>query len=127
METFVKLRPTARISYAGLTPGVDVNSMNVHQKNFALDVHVTGAKTKDGVSEVIEVNQNFEVDLGKIKAQKYSVMVILHPSIQQSTSGSITSTIVEPGESLDLSLKLKALRKIDLTSLSYFARLYVIG
>ena len=127
METFIKLRPTARISYAGFNAGEDVESAKVHYQNFAYDIKVNSATTKDGKGPVIEANQSFEVDLGWISdKRKYSVMVVIHPALQQAAQG-FSSAVVEPGEEMPLDLTFKALRKIDLTKLPYFARLYVIG
>lgn len=125
METFVKLRPLARVSYVGLKLAEGAEG-KVHHQNFAYEVKIDKGETKDGLSSTIETNQSFDLAVGALTPKKYPVMVYVHPALQMAAQG-VSSFMLEPGEEIDLTLTFKALRKIDLTKLPYTVRLYVIG
>lgn len=123
MQTFVKLRPAARLSYLGFSHGEGVES-TINVRNYALDVK--GPAWVNGEPETeIKVNQSFTLRLGLLAPKRYTCMVVVHSQLQCATMGP-SIMVLEPGEVVDLNLTFKALKNINLTEMPYSVRLYLI-
>ena len=125
MQTFVKLRPAARISYIGLKAAEGIEP-KINHGNFAMDVDVQAVMLADGsMVSTVQPNQSFTVPVGTLTPPRYTLMMVMSPAVQNACIGP-SILMLEPGESLELTMNFKALRKLDLTSIPYFARIYLI-
>lgn len=126
---FIKLRPTARVSYLGYTKGPSVTA-DVHRTHYCLNITVptvsVGAEGEAKETATILPNQSFKVALGIVSPPKYTLLLSFPLGLCNSVQGLPGTIMVEPGDSVDLTLNLKALRKINLSELDYFARMYLI-
>lgn len=126
---FIKLRPTARVSYLGFKAAEGVHA-EVHRTNYCYNITVpsvmvgTGAEARE--SAVISPNQSFKVALGMVSPPKYTLLLSFPLELCNAVQGLPGTIMIEPGDTVELNLSLKALKKIDLAELKFFARMYLI-
>lgn len=126
MQTFVKMRPATRITYIGFSPAEGVEA-KVNQNNFCMDIRIPTVKLADGTrKDSISVNQSFEVTLGNICPRRYTVLLVLPLELTNNVQGPVGPIMIEEGELVNITMNFKATRKVDLTDLPYFARIYLI-
>lgn len=125
MQTFVKLRPLSRLSYLNFTPAEGVE-LKVAQSNYCLEVKAPVIELEGKAVTEILPNQSFRVTLGKVTPRKYTATVSFPIQLSVNVQGLPGLIMVEPDEEVEITLNLKALRKINLAELPYFMRLYLI-
>lgn len=92
-----------------------------------LSVTIVGGE-KDGLEldgTTVRAGQKVALAFGDVKAGAYHILV--QPNHELGALASLmTPTIVEPGDVAELTVYLKADRQVDLTSIGWFLRLFVI-
>jgi hypothetical protein len=116
MPVMVKLRPAAKLTYIGFEQGEAVEAVAVHRNNYALEVRLSALPTEKAAT----------VDIGSISPRRYTALITVHPQLVNECPTLPSTIIAEPDEELPLVFTAKAPKTLDLQSLPWHVRIYLI-
>lgn len=81
-----------------------------------------GEEITDGI---IPANKRASIEMGTLRPQKFQAMIECNPLLHKyGTVGH--ARLVEPGDEVELTIYLKTDKQIDLSSIDWFIRVYMI-
>lgn len=82
----------------------------------------SGEEILDGI---IAANKRVSIEIGVLRPQKFQAMIECNPLLHKyGTVGH--ARIVEPGDEVDLAIYLKTDKQLDLSTIDWFLRIYMI-
>lgn len=129
MSTFVKLASDTRFHNCLGILDSDLSRYKRTRSNMGISVLTPKAVYQnDGnllEEDVIKSGSKAKILVDHVNPNRYHVMVEANPALYEFADVQYPR-ILEPGDELALILYIKAHKNLDLTSLEYFVRMYVI-
>lgn len=130
MSALVKLNNQRIIKYIGLeeaiptTSRITRNSMSIELEGGIVEI-LSGKEPGINEEGIIEANQKAKVTLGTIEPFKYNPMTTINPALLELADVRVP-TIYEAGEHVEIALYITAHKKINVNTLNWLIRLYLI-
>lgn len=126
MAAFIKLASERTRVLVGLTLADNV-TRHCTGSNMALELRGCRILGADGqpVDGPLKANQKVALRLGTLAPKKYQAMVECHPDLHAYGQTQLPR-LIEPDDTVDLTLFFRADRAVDIASLPWIARVYLI-
>lgn len=108
----------------GVTTRPTVSKLGVELGGNPVVTIVGGENDGKLLEGPIRANQTVLIRLGAVSPQKFHMMFVVNPDLTRAGQVGVHN-IIEP-EPTELTITIRASRQIELSELSYFARLYLL-